>query len=139
MSDMYTLDCDAWSTRQPALLRSGNLAAADIAPIAEQIASAGRIANRERTSRLTVPLHLLNWRFQPERRSRTWERSIDHAVDRIAGRLADTRRLKAKLPAILASAYRTSHRDAATETGLARDIVSRECLWSLEQAMQETR
>jgi len=140
MSDLYERDFYAWSNQQAALLRAGDLTAADIANIAEEIESMGRSEKRELVSRLTVLLlHRLKWRYQPDRRSRSWELSIDNARDAIEDHLADNPSLKARLAEAVATAYRTARRDAAIETGLPLDTFPAECPWSFDQAMQDTR
>jgi len=138
MSDLYERDFYAWSNEQAALLRAGDLAAADIAHIAEEIESMGRSEKRELVSRLTVLLlHRLKWRFQPERRSRSWELSIDNARDALSEHLADNLSLKAKLPEAVAVAYRTARRETAIETGIALETFPAACPWSFAQAMQD--
>ena len=60
MSATYDTDFYAWANEQAALLRSGNLSAADIENIAEEIESMGKSEKRELVNRLTVLLlHLL--------------------------------------------------------------------------------
>jgi len=78
----YDADFYAWANEQAALLRAGRLSDADIANIAEEIESMGRSEKRALLSRLTVLLlHPLKWRFQPDRRSRSWEVSIANTRD----------------------------------------------------------
>ena len=72
MSDLYNRDFHAWANEQASLLRMGKLSDADVENIAEEIETLGRHEKRELVSRLTVLLHhLLKWRFQPKRRSRS--------------------------------------------------------------------
>ena len=73
-SPLYDQDFLAWSRQQADLLRAGDLARADIEHIAEEIESLGRTEKRELISRLAVLLlHLLKWRYQPEKRGARWE------------------------------------------------------------------
>ncbi len=138
MSDLYERDFYAWSNEQARLLRSGNLAAADIAHIAEEIESMGRSEKRELVSRLAILLlHLLKWRYQTERRSRSWELSIDNARDAIGEHLADNPSLKSKLEAAVATSYRTARRETAIETGLPLETFPAICPWTFEQTMQD--
>jgi len=59
----YETDFYGWANEQAALLRSGQLSAADIENIAEEIESMGRSEKRELISRLIVLLtHLLKWK-----------------------------------------------------------------------------
>ncbi len=138
MSDLYERDFYAWSNEQATLLRAGNLAAADIAHIAEEIESMGRSEKRELVSRLTVLLlHLLKWRYQTERRSRSWELSIDNSRFALIKHLADNPSLKASLTEALETAYYTARRDAAIETGMPLETFPADCPWTFEQAMQD--
>src|SRR5579864_8782072 len=74
---LYNRDFYAWSRQQAELLRAGKLAQADIEHIAEEIDSMGRTEKRELISRLSVLLlHLLKWRYQPDKRGPSWEASI---------------------------------------------------------------
>ena len=75
---LYDEDFYAWANRQAALLRAGNLSAADIEHIAEEIESMGRGEKRELVNRLAVSLlHLLKWQFQPAMRGNSWRLSIE--------------------------------------------------------------
>ncbi len=86
----YDLDFYAWANEQVALLRAGELSTADIEHIAEEIESMGRTEKRELVNRLTVLLlHLLKWRFQPRRRSASWEASIKIQRLKLADHLKD--------------------------------------------------
>jgi hypothetical protein len=138
VSDLYDRDFHAWSSEQAALLRAGNLSAADIAHIAEEIETLGRSEKRELESRLTVLLlHLLKCRYQPHRRGRSWEQSIDNARHAITRHLRDNPSLKAKVSETLADAYDTARREAAVETDDPLDTFPPECPWSFEQAMRD--
>lgn len=135
---LYDADFYAWAEQQAALLRAGNLAAADIELIAEEIESMGRSEKRELLSRLEVLLmHLLKWRHQPSHRGASWEASIANTRDQIADHLADNPSLKAKLPEFMETAYRRAARQARVETGLAASTFPDGCPWPFEQAMDD--
>jgi hypothetical protein len=138
VSDLYDRDFYAWANRQAALLRAGKLTDADIANIAEEIESMGRSEKRELVSRLNVLLlHLLKWRFQPERRSRSWEVSIANSRDDLTDHLADNPSLQAMLPEAVAQAYRRARRSASAETGLPESTFPMDCPWTFDEAMRE--
>ncbi len=137
MSALYERDFYAWANEQAELLRNGKLAAADIANIAEEIESMGRSEKRELVSRLTVLLlHLLKWRFQPERRGVSWDLSMANARDDLTDHLADNPSLKPLLPEAMATAYRRARRNAALETDLPESTFPADCPWTFDQAMQ---
>lgn len=136
MSDLYERDFYAWANEQAGLLRSGNLTSADIANIAEEIETLGRSEKRELLSRLTVLLqHLLKWRYQPDRRSRSWELSIANARDELVEHLADNPSLKSKIPEAMQASYRRARRGAELETGLPGSTFPTDCPWTFDQAM----
>jgi hypothetical protein len=137
-SPLYDRDFYAWSREQAELLRAGKLAEADIEHIAEEIDSMGRTEKRELISRLDVLLlHLLKWRYQPSKRSPSWEASIWVQRDRLADHLNDNPSLKPLLPQALASAYRGAWREAVAETGLAESTFPRTCPWAVEEVLDE--
>src|SRR5580698_10796819 len=106
-SSLHETDFYAWTQQQAALLRGGRESDADLERIAEEIESMGRTEKRELVSRLSVLLlHLLKWRFQPEKRGPSWEASIRVQRNRLADHLDDNPSLKPLLPKALASAYR---------------------------------
>jgi len=83
-NDLYDRDFYAWANEQAALLRAGKLSDADVANIAEEIESMGRSEKRELVSRLVVLLlHLLKWQYQPARRGRSWQVTIENTRDEL--------------------------------------------------------
>jgi hypothetical protein len=138
MSDLYERDFYAWAGEQAALLRSGRLKDADILNIAEEIESMGRSEKRELVSRLTVLLlHLLKWRFQPDRRGASWETSVKVQRIRLAEHLADNPSLRPQLPEAISSAYRVARLEAAGETGLKPATFPASCPWSAAELLDE--
>lgn len=135
-SGLYDKDFYAWANEQAALLRSGQLLAADIEHIAEEIESMGKTEKRELVSRLTVLLsHLLKWRFQPERRGPSWEGTIHIQRRDLADHLGDNPSLKAKLAEAISASYDRAIYAAAGETNLPRSTFPNECPWDWAQIM----
>jgi len=76
-STLYETDFYAWANEQAALLRSGQLATADIENIAEEIESMARTEKRELICRLALfLLQLLKWQHQPGLRGPNWRSTI---------------------------------------------------------------
>ena len=135
-SALYDQDFYAWANEQAALLRSGQLSAADIEHIAEEIESMGKTEKRELISRLKVLLmHLLKWQFQPVVRSVSWQLTIKEQRREAARHLADNPSLKGRLSETMADAYGDAIIAAARETSLPEDVFPTECPWSFEQIM----
>ena len=98
----------------------------------------GRSEKRELTSRLAVLLaHLLKWRFQPERRGRSWQATIREQRSEVADLLADNPSLGARLDELLPNAYGKAVQIAIRETDLAEETFPAICPWTFEQAMQD--
>ena len=137
-SALYDDDFYAWSSQQAALLRAGQLAQADVENIAEEIDSMGRTEKRELVSRLTILLlHLLKWQFQPKKRGRSWQLSVDEQRFQAASHLADNPSLKARLADAMAEAYHVAVLKAARETRLSKANFPAFCPYSFEQMMDE--
>jgi hypothetical protein len=101
VSDPCLCDQDfyAWANEQAALLRAGNLWAADIEHIAEEIESMGKTGKRDLVNRLTVLLpYLLKWRYQPDRRGQSLRLTIREQRLRLALPLKDNPSRKRSSP-----------------------------------------
>ncbi|MEI7607534.1 MAG: DUF29 domain-containing protein [Rhodospirillaceae bacterium] len=137
-ASLYDRDFYAWANEQAALLRAGRLAAADIEHIAEEIESMGKTEKRELVNGLAVLLlHLLKWRYQPERCCASWEATVIVQRHDLADHLADNPSLKAQLPAAISRAYSNAAPLAVGETNLPKATFPALCPWSFEQIMDE--
>ncbi len=138
-SHLYDEDFYAWANEQAALLRSGRLAEADIAHIAEEIESMGKTEKRELTNRLAVLLtHLLKWHFQPTGQGTSGRLTIEEQRDRLNDHMADNASLKAKLSEAISSGFRLARLSAARETGLPLPQFPDVCPWSYEQIIDDS-
>ena len=138
VSSLYEQDFYAWANEQAALLRAGQLSAADIEHIAEEIESMGKTEKRELVSRLAVLLlHLLKWRYQPNLQGPSWRATIRIQRRDLARHMADNPSLKAKLPEAIEDAHGNAVLLAVAETGLPEATFPNECPWTFEQFMAE--
>ncbi len=135
MSTTYDIDFYAWANEQASLLRSGRLAEADIAHIAEEIESMGRTEKRELVSRLAVLfVHLLKWKFQPNLRGRSWRLTIKEQRNAVADHMADNPSLKSKTEEVVEIAYRSAVLEAAKQTAIDEDGFPTACPWTFNEA-----
>ena len=138
-SQLYDEDFYAWANEQAALLRAGDLSRADVEHIAQEIESMGRTEKRELASRLKVLIaHLLKWRFQPEKRTKSWEVSIRVQRRELADHLDDNPSLRPLIGAVLEKAYPDAALVAALETGLSETVFPQRCPWTFAQMIDET-
>ncbi len=133
-SGLYDQDFYAWANEQAALLRAGQLSAADIEHIAEEIESMGRSEQQQLENRLTVLLlHLLKWQFQPNLRGNSWRLTIKEQRARITRHIRKNPSLQAILGETIVDAYSDATLEAERETGLPDTTFPAACPWSFEQ------
>lgn len=134
-TSLYERDFYSWAMEQARLVRERRFAALDIENIAKELETLGRSEARELQSRLRVLLvHLLKWRYQPDRRSRIWRLSIRGAREEIEEHLADDPGLKPRAPELFVRAYRLARVWAAEETDLEPEVFPPDCPFTLVEA-----
>jgi len=85
MTTPYDDDIAAWAEEQVALLRSGQWALLDIEHIAEEIEDMNISHRHQLAHRMAILMaHLLMWKYQPDRRSSSWENTIHNQRDKLA-------------------------------------------------------
>ncbi|GAB4284227.1 MAG: DUF29 domain-containing protein [Oscillatoriaceae cyanobacterium] len=118
------------------LLRTGRVAEADLEHIADELESMGKRDLRKLRSRLQVlVMHLLKWKYQPERQS--WVATLDHQRDEIEALLLDSPSLRAELDKSLETIYPKAVRDAARETDLPETIFPESCPFEMAEILAE--
>ena len=137
-SNLYEADFAAWAEAQAEALRAGRLDELDLENLAEEI---GDLSNRERDaieSHLeTLVMHLLKWRYQPDRRSRSWEGTIKVARRNITKLLRRSPSLRRELPASLDEVYPNARIRAGIETDLPDDTFPSACPFTVDQVTGE--
>ncbi len=125
-------DETAWLEATAALIRQGRFDEVERDALAEYLTDMAKRDRREVFSWLVVLLsHLLKWEYQPEGRSRSWRGTI----------LEQQRELRQLLESGTlrnhADAYADARKQAAADTGLARDAFPQECGWDLDGALAD--
>ena len=134
---LYEVDFHSWAKRQARAIREGRVAELDWDNLAEEIESLGRNDKRALESHLEVLIaHLLKCVIQPERRTRSWDITID-------AQRGDIARLVDRNPSLRGSlrdhfdgrAFQYALRLVARDTGLGPDMLPTTCLFTLEQVL----
>lgn len=134
----YDQDFYAWVMHNANLIRQGRFAEMDALQVAEELESMGKRDKRELMSRFKILLrHLLKWSFQPEKRSRSWEQTIDEQREQINLILADSPSLKYQLIEKINDTYPLALKAAMKETNLPPTTFPTICPYSLEQILDE--
>lgn len=120
MSQLYEQDYSQWAETMADLLQSGKFTELDIENLVEEVRD---LSKRERDRLLSslrlIVHHLLKWDYQPKRRSRSWQGTIERERANIDLYLKDSPSLKRYLiNESLAKIYPTARADGFKETGL---------------------
>jgi hypothetical protein len=135
---LYNQDYYQWLIQTAQLLKEKEFTQLDLENLIEEIESLGKNEKRAIESNLIVViLHLLNWRYQPEKRSNSWKSSIREHRRRIQRLFSDSPSLKNHLPEILATCYLAAKKQASDETGLSILAFPEECPFSIAECLDE--
>jgi hypothetical protein len=130
----YDRDLYGWATEQAELLRSGRIAEADAANIAEELDDVGSEQYDKLESALRlILLHLLKWDHQAERRSRSWWATITVQRNQVRRILSKNPGLKPRVKAATADAYEDARIEAAAQTRLAPRKLPAHCPYSWDE------
>jgi hypothetical protein len=132
----YDTDFYAWTQAQAAALRAKDWTALDLEHLAEEIDSMGKRERRAVESYLEVRLrHGLKWVYQPDRRGRSWRRTLLVTRQRLDRLLRDHHPLREQLPDLIPTAYADARELAAAETGLPLQTFPETCPWTGDQVL----
>jgi hypothetical protein len=135
---LYDRDFIKWIEQQTEYVRQGCWAEVDVENLVEELEALGRSEQRELGSYLQVLLmHLLKCQYQPEKRTQSWDRTLENCRDQIQDCLEDTPSLRRFLhdSEWVGKYYRRSRRDAAKETQMPIEGFPTECPYTLEQIL----
>lgn len=118
LSELYLEDETAWLDITAELVAERRLAELDCDNLQEFLESMAKRDRREVRRRMVILLfHLLKWEHQPEKRTRSWVRTILTQRRELRSQL-DSATLRRHAADVLAKAYADAREDAAAETGL---------------------
>lgn len=140
MTVAYETDFAAWAAFQAALLKTGKFHELDIPNLIEEVESMGRSEHRELKNRMIqLLMHLLKWRFQPERQGSSWQVSIVKQRDALAVLLDESPSLKTHFAddAWVGTVWVSAVKLAAAETGLPKNTFPVEPVWTMAQILEE--
>jgi hypothetical protein len=136
----YDHDFYAWTQQQADLLRAKRWRELDYDNLAEELEALGKRDRRELQRRLEVlVMHLLKWRYQPERRerSRSWRSTIREQRRRLTRLLQDSPSLRSEVPAFLDDGYPYARGMAVDETALPPETLPATCPWTAAQVLDD--
>lgn len=132
----FEADYAGWLFDQVEKLRLGQTEDIDWNNLVGEIEDLGKSEQRALRSYLErLLLHLLKWRYQPEKRSSSWQNSIDDSREEISERLMESPYLRSYARDVYTQVYGKARRHAASETGLARQNFPGTPPFTLEEAL----
>jgi len=135
-TNLYEEDYYLWLVATEKSLREGKLTELDLVNLMEEIADMGRSEKRAIESNLEILLmHLLKYKYQPEKRSNSWRYTIKEHRNRLKKSFRDSPSLKGYFNQIFDQCYQEARDLAATETGLVLDTFPEKCPFNPETTL----
>lgn len=133
MSTRYDSDFYGWTQEQAELIRAGSLNQLDTQNLLEEIEAMGRSERRELGARFKILLmHLLKWKLQSERQTRSWTLTIEEQRISLIEILDENPSLKPHIQEAINKAYKHAVIAAESETNIRRSVFPATCPWSFE-------
>lgn len=121
--NLYDRDYYVWTKETAKLLQQRRFAELDGKNLLLEIEEIGKREKKAVESNLVVVLlHLLKYKYQPEKRSGSWEGSIREHRRRLNRELEDSPSLKPYLESVFDKCYQSAREQAQAETKLPLEI-----------------
>jgi len=136
--ELHDKDFYAWTKETAQLLKKGKVSEVDIMNIAEELEDMGISNKRALISCFSILVsHLLKWKFQKERRGKSWQLTIKGQRLKVKDLLHDSPSLKHDIELKLGMAYIDARLIAEKETGLDIETFPENCPFTLEDCLNE--
>ena len=135
---LYESDYLEWLSHALKQLRNQQYEQVDWENLIEEIETMGRSEKNALESNLIIILlHLLEWQYQPQKRSGSWERSMIEHRRRVRKALKDSPSLKSYLVSILEESYHEAVKQAKAETQLPLATFPNACPYFLNSILDD--
>lgn len=133
---LYETDFNLWIEQTVNQLKNGQIQDLDLENLIEEIESMGRSDKREIKTRLIVLImHLLKWKYQPQKQTTSWIATINEQRRQIKVVLKDSPSLKPYIQNEIDDCYQDARKDAEKETKLSIEIFPLECPFTQDQIL----
>jgi hypothetical protein len=133
---LYEQDFYLWIENTVNQLKNGQLLEVDWGNLIEEIESMGRSEKQALESNLIIVLlHLLKYKYQPDKRSNSWLSSIYEHRRRLRKALKSSPSLKPYYTEVLEECYQDARQEAALETGLTLEVFPVVCPFTPEATL----
>ena len=137
-SQLYDEDFYLWLETTAKQLKAGKVAEVDLVNLIEEIECMGRSEKRALKSNLIVVLmHLLKYKYQPEKRTKSWLSTIFEHRRRLQEGLLESPSLKNYFDENFGVCYQDARQQAALETGLLIDTFPVESPFTADECLHQ--
>ncbi|MCV3216605.1 DUF29 domain-containing protein [Plectonema radiosum NIES-515] len=137
-SHLYDQDFYLWIETTAKQLKEGRFSEVDLENLIEEIECMGRSEKRALESNLVILLmHLLKYKYQPEKRTNSWLSTIFEHRRRLNKNLQDSPSLKKYFVEIFMECYQDARQLAALETGLTLDTFPVESFFTGDECLNQ--
>jgi hypothetical protein len=136
ITSLYEQDFYLWLQTNINLLKEGKFAEIDLENLLEELESMGRSDKNALKSNLKILLmHLLKYKYQPEKRTNSWRYNIIEHRQRLRDTFKTSPSLYRFFEEIFNEAYQDARELAAGETGLSIKIFPPESPFTVEEVL----
>jgi hypothetical protein len=136
LTTLYDHDFLRWIEATTRQLRERRFADLDLEHLIDEIEGMGkRERSAVRNNLIVVLVHLLKWKYQPEKQSRSWQASIFEHRRRLIDDFEDSPSLRNYFLEIVPKCYENARRQAAIETGLEISTFASESPFTPEELL----
>ncbi len=133
---LYDLDFSLWLEKTADLLKNRQLDQLDYEHLIEEIEAMGRSEKEALESNLEILLmHLLKWKYQPNKRSNSWQYSITEHCLRLKKAFKKSPSLKGYFENVFEECYQNARLLASKDTGLEKEIFPESCPFKTEEIL----
>ncbi len=134
----YEEDVVLWAREQARLLRERRFDELDLDHLVDEVEGVGKSERREIRNRMAVLVaHLLKWKYQPGRRSPSWQTTIRDQRSKLLGVIEDSPSLNSYPAEHFDETYRSGRLKAAAETGIDFTLFPEQPPFTVEQVLDD--
>ena len=135
LPSLYEADETAWLEAMAELIRERRYEELDYQNLCEYLTDMARRDRREVENRLvTLIAHVLEWKHQPRKRTRSWRATITEQRQQLVREVARGV-LRSHAEAVLSDVYGDAVELAAEETGISAKKFPAECPYALDELL----
>lgn len=136
----YESDFYKWAFTQADLLKKGDFEKVDFKHIIEEIEDLGTSQRSALESQMTrLMMHMLKIKYQPEKHTKSWDKSIGNARVEIEKIIRKNPSLKRELNEAKNEGYYFARKKAHIETGLEIKKFPEKCPWTLGEVLGDNK